>query len=137
MKTFRRKYVKPAPRPIKGTPFMYHIREVLDRGVPGYEIKNCQGKGLYFTVGNYTLSLQWASHNYCSNSQHGLYTYPTNAPLTTDFELGIWETGSRAWVKLDKNNEVLGYVCWEKLETLLNLVKQKRFDDIREYMYEG
>ena len=136
MKTFRRKYVKPAPRPLNGVPYMYQIQELLGRVVPGYGIKDHEGRGLHLTVGDYTLSLQWASHNYCSNSQHGLYTYPTNAPLTTDFELAIWETGSKAWVKLNENDDVLGHVCWEKLETILTLVKLKHFDDIRVAAYQ-
>ena len=133
MKTFRRKYVKPAPRPLSGVPYMYQIRELLNRVVPGYGIKDPEGRGLTITIGDHTLSVQWSGGNYCANRFN--YDPRETAPICENFELAIWETRTDKWVKLNETDEVLGYITWDKFETILTLVKLKHFDDIRVAAY--
>ena len=134
MKTFRREYVKPAPRPLSGVPYMYQIEELLNRVVPGYRIKDHEGRGLYITIGEYTLSVQWSGANCCTN--HLRFKAHSPAPICRDFEIAVWETRTNKWVKLGENDDVLGYVTWDKFETILNLVKLKHFDDIRVAAYD-
>lgn len=133
MKTFIRKFAKPLIS--KGqVPEMSQILGVVDRVVPTYGIM--EGRGLTITIDEYTVSLQWSGGNYCANRWN--YRPHEEAPICKNFELCIWKTGTGNAVKLGENDEVLGHITWDKFETILNLVKQKRFDDIREaaYTYE-
>jgi hypothetical protein len=113
---------------------MYQIRELLGRVVPGYGIKDHEGRGLYITIGDHTLSVQWSGANYCDNRYR--FKDHSPAPICKNFEIAVWETRTYKWVKLDETDEVLGYITWDKFEAILTLVKLKHFDDIGVAAYQ-
>ena len=88
---------------------------------------NDRGDGLHSTRDGYTLSLQWGFANYCEDRWKG--NCDTKHPWKPNFEVAVWDPQGDL-LPLQDYDQVVGWVSWDKLDTLLEAFKAKDWQNL-------
>lgn len=91
--------------------------------------------GLKCEIGNYTLSLQWHKGAYSDNRDLGCYgDMMYDVDLCDNFEMALWETETNRWISCNKYDDVAGWISWERLTAILEVVKRPALHDALPYV---